>query len=149
MKKLIFIAPLFFTFSIFAQTPVTVKDSDLYQMNKVLGVYGAEAISSTFWQIENLSFLFVNGNINDEETIGQLTSIINLLTAGNLDTQKLMDTELFDDQVLQETMNSLLFLRNTLKEEAQAFADFVKTQDENLIQIVEEKRAIVNAYFGE
>jgi len=78
-----------------------------------------------------------------------LTNIINRLSIVNAETQKLMNTELFHDQKLQETMNTFLLLRNTLKEEAQAFSDFVRTKDESLIEIVEAKRAIVNAYFGE
>jgi|GEM_PF-1534872 hypothetical protein len=149
MKKLILLATICLSLNVLAQSSVTVKDAELYQMNYLLGVYGGEAVASTFWQIENLSYLYVNGNINDEETIGQLTNIINRLSIGNAETQKLMNTELFHDQKLQETMNTFLLLRNTLKEEAQAFSDFVRTKDESLIEIVEAKRAIVNAYFGE
>jgi hypothetical protein len=61
MKKLILLATICLSLNVLAQSSVTVKDAELYQMNYLLGVYGGEAVASTFCQIENLSYLYVNG----------------------------------------------------------------------------------------
>ncbi len=148
MKKGIVIALLLGAFHGAAQETIEVKDQDLYQMNKVLGVFGGESIAATFWQLENLSFLYVNESISDENATAQLQEIVNRMNSGTAEVKLMMASELWADESLQASANTVLSLREALADESTAFLQFIKTKDEVWIEVIESKRAFVNSFFG-
>lgn len=149
MKRIIFL--LLITASglnLNAQQTITVNDKDLGQMNRLLGVYGAESIIATFWQIENLSYLFINEAVENDLIIKQLDDVVALLTSGNTETETLMMTELWNDESLMQATSKFIELRRALIAEALLLKEFIQTRDESLIEQIEANRAIVNNFFA-